>query len=91
MSCFELAGLVRRGRIRLERDVDLWIRAALASDRVVALEITPEVGIAAGLLPDHFPGDPADRLIYASTRARGAALVTRDRALRNFDPEWTLW
>jgi PIN domain nuclease of toxin-antitoxin system len=91
MSCFELVGLVRKGRIRLGRDIVLWIRTGLASPGVSPLSVTPKIGIAAGLLPASFPGDPADRLIYASAQASDAVLVTGDRGIRAFDPERTLW
>jgi PIN domain nuclease of toxin-antitoxin system len=48
--------------------------------------------MAAGLLDaKRFPGDPVDRLIYATTRATGSTLITRDRSIRAFDPELTLW
>ena len=43
------------------------------------------------MLDDPFPGDPADRMIYATARAEGADLVTRDRRLRDYDPRGTLW
>jgi PIN domain nuclease of toxin-antitoxin system len=38
-----------------------------------------------------FPSDPADRLIYATAQAARARLVTRDTAIRAFDPELTVW
>jgi PIN domain nuclease of toxin-antitoxin system len=83
---------VRRGRISLDRDIRLWVRQALAQPRVVALAPSPDVAIAAALLdPDTFPGDPVDRMIYATARDAGAVLVTRDRALRAFDDRNTIW
>ncbi len=38
-----------------------------------------------------FPGDPIDRLIYATALAARARLVTRDTAIGAFDPELTIW
>ncbi|MGI9082374.1 MAG: PIN domain-containing protein [Thermoleophilaceae bacterium] len=46
---------------------------------------------AAGLLPEGFPGDPADRIIYATALSVGARLVTRDDAIRAFDARATVW
>jgi PIN domain nuclease of toxin-antitoxin system len=40
---------------------------------------------------DRFPGDPVDRLIYATARSLGATPITRDRAIRAFDRQDTLW
>jgi len=82
--------LVRRGRIALDRDVRDWVRHALAGGlEVVAPDA--EVALAAALLDDAFPGDPADRLIYATAHRAGARLVSRDRRMAAFDPERVVW
>jgi PIN domain nuclease of toxin-antitoxin system len=92
LSAWEVATLARRGRISLDRDVRLWVRQAFAQPRVVAIAPGQEVAVTAAQLdPETFPGDPLDRLIYATARDADARLVTRDRALRGFDPENTVW
>lgn len=84
--------LVVRGRISLDRDVSLWVGQALADPRVESIAPSADVAVAAGLLDTRkFPGDPVDRLIYATARSTGATLVTRDEAIRAFDPASTLW
>jgi PIN domain nuclease of toxin-antitoxin system len=92
ISAWELAMLVERGRLALDRPVGRWVAQALAHPRVVALNLTAETAVRAGLLGrDEFPGDPADRIIYASARAWNASLATRDAALRAYDPRITVW
>jgi PIN domain nuclease of toxin-antitoxin system len=92
ISAWEVAMLTVRGRISLDRDVGLWVRQALAQERVEALAPSAETAIAAGLLDaKSFPGDPADRLIYATATAAKARLVTHDGAIRAFDPDITIW
>lgn len=92
LSAWEVTMLVRRGRITLDRDVSTWVRQAFAPARVTALPPTAEIAVAAGLLDaDRFPGDPADRMIYATARASRARLVTRDEKIRGFDAHDTLW
>jgi PIN domain nuclease of toxin-antitoxin system len=92
ISAWEIAMLVERGRISLDRDIGLWIRQALADARVEAFAPSAQVAVAAGLLDrERFPGDPADRLIYATARSLGATLITRDAGIQKFDPELTLW
>lgn len=92
LSAWEVTMLVARGRIALDRDVGLWVRQALAPERVEPLAPSADIAVAAGLLDAReFPGDPVDRLIYATARAMRATLVTRDAAIRAFDPEHTLW
>lgn len=91
LSVWELATLVRRGRIALDRDVRDWVRRALSDDRVESLAPGPDTALAAALLDDAFPGDPADRMIFATARALDAQLITRDERIRAFAPQATLW
>jgi PIN domain nuclease of toxin-antitoxin system len=92
ISAWEVATLVRRRRISLDRDVATWVRQALAPARVVAHPLGPEVAVTAGLLDGNgFPGDPADRFIYATARSHRAPLVTRDELIRGFDARNTVW
>jgi PIN domain nuclease of toxin-antitoxin system len=44
-------------------------------------DMSPDLLIAASFLPGKPPRDPADRIIAATARDLGAALITRDRAL----------
>ena len=92
LSALEVALLAVRGRISLDRDVGVWVRQALAIPRVEALAPSADVAVAAALLDrDSFPGDPVDRIIYATARAARAQLVTRDRAIRAFDRQIAVW
>ncbi|MBX5468546.1 MAG: type II toxin-antitoxin system VapC family toxin [Thermoleophilaceae bacterium] len=93
LSCWEVAMLCEHRRIALDRPVAQWVRAALgADDRVQLVAPDAEIAVRAALLGrDGLRGDPADRFIYATARARGAALVTRDAALRRFDAQNTIW
>jgi PIN domain nuclease of toxin-antitoxin system len=91
ISCWEIALLGRIGRIEFLRDVRLWIRQALAHERVEALPLTADAAVEAALLGERFPGDPADRMIYATARTHEAPLVTKDRRIRRFDRATTVW
>lgn len=92
ISCYELAALSARGRLDLDPDARTWIADALADPVTVLLAVDAETATAGAELPrGEFPGDPADRMIYATARVRGVPLVTRDEALRAFDPRGTVW
>jgi PIN domain nuclease of toxin-antitoxin system len=91
ISAWEVATLARLGRIVLDRAPVRWVAQALAGPRVVELPVTGTIAAAAGSLDDAFPGDPADRLIYATALAADAVLVTRDRAISAYDPRRTVW
>lgn len=84
LSCWEVATLHRRGRIALDRDPALWIRDLLRSERIAVATLSPEAAALAGMLPDDFPGDPIDRLLYATANDWRVPLVTKDERLRAF-------
>lgn len=91
ISCWEIGMLVTAGRIRIDRDPRLWIRQALAGDHVAPMALTPEIAVSAALLPRDFPGDPADRIIYATAAGQGERLITKDERIRSFDPQRAIW
>lgn len=80
ISWYELAWLARHERIVLSTPIAPWLRHLASQVRTVPL--TPEIATAAVSLPASFPGDPADRLIYATASERGWLLVTKDQRLR---------
>lgn len=53
--------------------------------------MTAEVAIEAGRLPESFPGDPLDRVIYATAVSANAPLVTRDMRITAHDPARVIW
>lgn len=91
MSVWEVATLQRQRRLELVPDLKTWIARALGGSRIEPLALTPEIAATAGTLPDEFPGDPADRIVYATAVTTGAHLVTKDRRLRAHDPARTIW
>lgn len=83
ITCWEVGMLVAKGRVRLDRSTSTWIRDVLAQDRLTLAEVDPEIAVAAAELPD-FHGDPADRFLYATARARRADLVSKDAPIRHY-------
>lgn len=80
ISWFELAWLASHERIAVTVPISSWL-SQLAT-QVRTLPVTPQIATAAVALPSSFPGDPADRLIYATAIETGCRLVTKDRRLR---------
>jgi PIN domain nuclease of toxin-antitoxin system len=83
ISFWELAVLIERGRVAVDRDLALWCRDLLASGTVRVAALTPSVAISAGRLPE-FHGDPADRFMYATARELDVALVSKDTRIRDY-------
>lgn len=91
ISAWEVATLERLGRLKLVPDTRAWIRRALSQPRLVPVPVSPDVAMTAGSLLAPFPGDPADRIIYATTVTAGTRLVTADRRLARHDPQRVVW
>jgi PIN domain nuclease of toxin-antitoxin system len=91
ISWFELAWLAEHQRIVLSLPVRAWL--AQLAELVRTLVISPAVAATAAALPASFPGDPADRLIYASALEHGLQLVTKDQRLRRHPQvrQVTIW
>jgi PIN domain nuclease of toxin-antitoxin system len=82
ISLWEAQMLHARGRLQLEMAFDAWLLQAAAPAVVQVLPIDVAVVLALNNLPGSFHGDPADRIIVATARARDLPLATRDRAIR---------
>jgi PIN domain nuclease of toxin-antitoxin system len=80
ISWFELAWLAENERIALTIPVRSWLDQL--AGRVRTIPLSPAIAATAVSLPSTFPGDPADRLIYATAIEQGVRLVTKDRRLR---------
>lgn len=89
VSIFELSDLAARGRVELDAPVRRWVARALSREGAMTLPLTAGIAMDAGQL--RFVADPADRLIYATARAAGAYLITRDEKIRRFDPALAVW
>lgn len=91
ISWFELAWLAKHERIILAIPLRSWLEQLSAQVRSVG--ITPAIADTAVSLPSSFPGDPADRLIYATAIEHGWRLVTKDERLRahRHPQPLTLW
>ncbi|WP_300019296.1 PIN domain-containing protein [Pseudonocardia sp.] len=80
ITWYELAWLAHNERILVTIPIGSWLRRLSAEIRTVGL--TPAIAHGAATLPSGFPGDPADRIIYATAVEHGWPLVTKDRRLR---------
>jgi PIN domain nuclease of toxin-antitoxin system len=81
ISLWEVAMLVERGRLQLSVPLLEWLDAAAHPRSVRLLSITPAIANEVAALPAAFHRDPADRLIVATSRALGIAVLTHDRLI----------
>lgn len=81
ITWWELAWLARHERIVVNIPIRSWLEALAAQLRTIG--VTPAIADTAVALPSSFPGDPADRLIYATAIEHDLPLVTKDQAIRD--------
>ena len=91
ISWYELAWLARHERIAITVPIRSWLQGLARQVRTIG--VTPAIADTAANLPATFPGDPADRLIYATAIEHGLGLLTKDRAIRDHDKprSLTVW
>ena len=79
ISFWEVAMLVKKGRLTIKMDVGLW-RRNLLGNGLQEIALSGDVALYAALLED-FHGDPADRMIVATARHLNAMLCTADEKI----------
>lgn len=83
-SCWEVSMLHSRGRLDLPCTLDEWISTALTYPYVKPIDLTVRVAIESCRLPGEFHGDPADRILVATSRSLARPLVTADEKILQY-------
>ena len=83
--------LVARQRIAHSMDVAEWLKWIETIEGVQFLAVDNEIAVKAVELPGEFHKDPADRVIVATARKLGAALITADEKIRAYPHVRTIW
>ena len=91
ISVWEIAKKVEKGQLVLDRPLDEWLDLATMRDGLQLADLTRPVLVEGCRLPGSFHGDPADQMLVATARHHGATLVTKDRAIRDYEHVHTVW
>ena len=84
ISCWEVAKLVRGGRMQLTIGVSERLDEALAYPGVELLGFTPQIAVEANNLPGDFHRDPADQILVATARVYQCPLVSSDGSILRY-------
>jgi PIN domain nuclease of toxin-antitoxin system len=90
-TLWELALLFARGILRSHGAVENALQTVVSRSGVSVFPITAQIAALATQFPEGYPKDPIDRLIGATARAEGLALVTRDERIRSSPLLKTIW
>jgi PIN domain nuclease of toxin-antitoxin system len=88
---WELAFLLARGVLRTHNTIEKTVENFIVRSGVTVQSITPEIATIAAQFPDSYPKDPIDRIVGATARAAGLALVTKDERIRSSPFVKTIW
>jgi len=91
ISIWEICILVKKGRLKLSMDVDAWLEKIENLPFLQFIPIDNKIAAKSVNLPGKFHDDPADRIIVASARESGAALVTSDQRIRKYSHIQSVW
>lgn len=84
ISLWETAVLAFGKRVNLQKPTVQWLDEAIVGSGIAVEPLNTAVAAGAYDLPGKFHRDPADRVIVATARISGAALMTRDRRILDY-------
>ncbi|MBI4367230.1 MAG: type II toxin-antitoxin system VapC family toxin [Deltaproteobacteria bacterium] len=84
ISAWEIANLVRKGRLASTLPVANWFRQVVNKMAATMPQLTVEILADSCGLPGSPPDDPADRIIIATAREADMTVVTRDRQILEY-------
>jgi len=88
ISFWEIALLVKKKKVEIS-DTRYWSNEILNNTNIRLIDPTPSEMIDSTLLPDYHK-DPFDRLLITQANQHGAAIVTKDKAIQQYDVA-TFW
>lgn len=76
--------MVERGRLDIDRPLDLWLAEVESHPLISVLHITARIAAESVRLGEDFHNDPADQIIVATARCFGLRLITADERIRSW-------
>ena len=90
ISPWELALKHKKQKLKLPFPPEIWYRGVLQQHGLEEIEVSGEIALASVALPD-LHGDPADRIIVATSQAFGYPLITPDPIIRRYPNTQFVW
>jgi len=91
ISIWEISMLIKKGRLEIDDTSFGFINLLLQSRNFIIQDITPKIAELSVNFGPEINGDPADRLIAATSIFRNAPIVTADKNLRDATIIETIW
>ena len=91
ISSWEIALLVRKGRLELTMPVEDWVARSEALPFIQFVPLDNRIALRSNQLPGEIHDDPADRIIIATALTLGTPLVSKDTRIRDYPHVMTIW
>lgn len=91
ISVWEIYLLVKRNRLKLTMDIDIWMERVEALPFLRFVPVDNKIAAKSVSLADPLHGDPADRIIIATSLVENALLVTGDKRILHYPHVQSLW
>ncbi len=84
ISIWEIGMLAQKRRLTLKEPILQWIQESLSAPYIQLATLSPEIAVESCQLPGEFHGDPADRMIVATSRVLNTPLLTMDDRILSY-------
>ena len=91
ISVWEAAMLVKKNRLELTMPIKDWISKSEKLPFLNFLPIDNSIAFRSVNLPDPFHGDPADRIIVATSMKKSLPLITKDQRILSYPYVHAVW
>jgi len=91
MSAWEIALLVRRRRLGLRMEPGAWLARIGEVPGVRLVPVDAAIAVHSVTLPEPCHGDASERMILATARKFGCALVTANAKMQEYPHVQTVW
>jgi PIN domain nuclease of toxin-antitoxin system len=91
ISCWEVAMLVAKKRLVLDRDVEIWLDQALKLPGLEMVPLSMRICVRSTRLDKEFAGDPVDCLLIATALEYGCPLISKDERIRKYHQVRVIW
>ena len=78
-------------KISLNLDLDRWIEKVEKLPFLRFIPVNNQIAQKSVNLPGVFHSDPADRIMVATAREKGAVFITSDEKIRKYQHVQTIW
>jgi len=91
ISIWEICLLIKKDKISLNLDLDRWIEKVEKLPFLRFIPVNNQIAQKSVNLPGVFHSDPADRIMVATAREKGAVFITSDEKIRKYQHVQTIW